>query len=175
MPRRNRPYPAPVRARDPPDPGLQAFRRRFVFDYGESLTAMIRNPRTLGRLGKLRSTLFMRMQLRDPEVRRKVWPDYTFGCKRILFSSRLLPALQRPNVELLTDPITTVTETGIRTADGVVREVDCIIWGTGFQDERLHVPDGGHAAVAARRLTEAWSDGPTPTSGSRCPAFRRCF
>ena len=37
----------------------------------------------------------MRWQLRDPEVRRKVWPDYTFGCKRVLFSSYFLPALQR--------------------------------------------------------------------------------
>ena len=34
-----------------------------------------------------------------------VWPDYTFGCKRVLFSSHFLPALQRPNVELVTDPI----------------------------------------------------------------------
>ena len=45
----------------------------------------------------------MRSQLHDPEVRRKAWPDYTFGCKRILFSSDFLPALQRPNVELVTE------------------------------------------------------------------------
>ncbi len=64
---------------------------------------MIRNPRTVGRVGRLRSTLFMRWQLRDPEVRRKAWPDYTFGCKRVLFSSHYLPALQRPNVELVVD------------------------------------------------------------------------
>ena len=47
----------------------------------------------------------MRWQLRDPELRRKVWPDYTFGCKRVLFSSYFLPALARPDVELVTDPI----------------------------------------------------------------------
>ena len=87
---------------------MQAFRRRFIYYYAESLTMMIRNPRTVGRIGRLRSALFMRWQLRDPEVRRKAWPDYTFGCKRVLFSSHYLPALQRPNVELVTEPIEAV-------------------------------------------------------------------
>ena len=73
----------------------------MVYYYAETLTMMIRNPRTVGRVGRLRSALFMRWQLRDPEVRRKAWPDYTFGCKRVLFSSHYLPALQRPNVELV--------------------------------------------------------------------------
>ena len=56
----------------------------------------------------------MRGQLRDPEVRRKAWPDYTFGCKRVLFSSSYLPALQRPNVELVTDAITRIDTGGRR-------------------------------------------------------------
>ena len=47
----------------------------------------------------------MRWQLKDREVREKAWPDYTFGCKRVLFSSYFLPALQRVNVELVTEPI----------------------------------------------------------------------
>ncbi len=80
----------------------------------------------------LRSALFMRWQLRDRELRRKVWPDYTFGCKRVLFSSYFLPALAGPNVELVTDPIRGMTTAGIVTADERLREVDCVIWGTGF-------------------------------------------
>ena len=60
----------------------------------------------------------MRSQLKDPALRRKAWPDYTFGCKRILFSSHYLPALARPNVELVTEPIARVTPEGIVTADG---------------------------------------------------------
>ena len=99
LPRRNRPYPAPVRAIIKYVPGVQAYRRRFIYNYGESLTLMIRHPRTLGRVGRLRSTLFMRSQLKDRDVRREAWPDYTFGCKRVLFSSHFLPALQKPNVE----------------------------------------------------------------------------
>ena len=68
-------------------PGLQALRRKFVFQYTESLTLAIRHPRTLGRLGDGALGGFMRSQLKDPAVREKAWPDYTFGCKRILFSS----------------------------------------------------------------------------------------
>jgi cation diffusion facilitator CzcD-associated flavoprotein CzcO len=108
-------------------------RRRYLFNYCELLTMAIRRPRTIGRLLGLRSRLFMHRQLRDPELRRKVMPDYTFGCKRVLFSSHYLRTLARPNVELVTEPLSEVTEHGIRTADGLERQFDCIIWGTGFR------------------------------------------
>jgi cation diffusion facilitator CzcD-associated flavoprotein CzcO len=116
----------------------------------------------------------MRWQLRDPEVRRKAWPDYTFGCKRVLFSSFFLPALQRPNVELVTDAITAVTERGIRTADGVERELDCIIWGTGFRTNDFMFPmeitgsDG-------RRLRDEWEDGAHAHLGMTVPGFPSLF
>src|SRR5947209_6322287 len=96
LPRRNRAYPKPVRTAIRYVPGLQRFRRRFVYEYGEPLTAAIRHPHTLGRLAGYRSWAFMRWQLRGrPELRRRVWPDYTFGCKRVLFTSAYLPALRR--------------------------------------------------------------------------------
>ena len=118
LPRRNRRYPAAARAAIRWVPGLQRWRRLFLKGYLETLTVFIRHPRTVGRLGALYSRLFMRTQLTDPEVRRKAWPDYTFGCKRILFSSHYLPALCRDNVELVTEAITEVTPDGVRTGDG---------------------------------------------------------
>ena len=42
-------------------------------------------------------------QIADPGLRAAVTPDYTIGCKRILLSSDYYPALQRPNVDLITD------------------------------------------------------------------------
>src|SRR5260370_28213192 len=108
--------------------------------YGESTPLAIRRPRTIGRLAGARSAAFMHSQLKDPEVRRKAWPDYTFGCKRVLFSSHFLPALQRANVELVTDAIARVTAEGILTADGRLHEVDCIIWGTGFKTTPFMLP-----------------------------------
>jgi cation diffusion facilitator CzcD-associated flavoprotein CzcO len=174
LPRRNRPYPAAYKALVPNLPGVQALRRKFVFNYTESLTMLIRNPRTVGRLGRLLSSLFMRSQLRDPELRRRVWPDYTFGCKRILFSSLYLPALQRPDVELISDPIAAITPAGVRTADGVEHEVDCIIWGTGFRTNDFMFPMEIHGTGGAR-LAEVWADGPHAHLGMTVPEFPSMF
>jgi cation diffusion facilitator CzcD-associated flavoprotein CzcO len=174
LPRRNRPYPAAVRWAIAHIPGLQAFRRRFVFNYGESLTMMIRHPSSLGLLGRLRSTLFMRRQLRDPELRRKVWPDYTFGCKRVLFSSHFLPALQRPDVDLVTEAITEITPSGLRTADGSEHPLDCIIWGTGFRTTDFMFPME-IVGTGGRSLREAWARGAHAHLGITVPGFPSLF
>ncbi len=140
MPRKNRPYPQLVRSAVERVPGLQAFRRSFVFQYSEALTATIRHPRTVGRLAAWRSACSCARSSTTRTLRRKVWPDYTFGCKRVLFSSMFLPALQRPNVELVTESIVRVEPNGIVTADGTEHELDCIIWATGFRTNDFMFP-----------------------------------
>ncbi len=135
---------------------------------------MIRNPRTVGRVGRLRSALFMRWQLRDPEVRRKAWPGYTFGCKRVLFSSHYLPALQRPNVELVTSPISRLSGSGVVTADGVEREVDCVIWGTGFKSTEFMFPME-IVGAGGRSLREEWASGAHAHLGVCVPGFPSLF
>jgi cation diffusion facilitator CzcD-associated flavoprotein CzcO len=116
----------------------------------------------------------MRWQLRDPEVRRKAWPHYTFGCKRILFSSHYLPALQKPNVDLVTDRIARIVPEGIVTADGAVHEADCIIWGTGFKTNDFMFPvevtgrDG-------RDLRDTWANGAFAHLGMTVPGFPSMF
>jgi cation diffusion facilitator CzcD-associated flavoprotein CzcO len=174
MPRRNRRYPGPVRTAIERLPGLQELRRRFIFNYGESLTAAIRNPRTIGLIAAARSAAFMRFQLRDPELRRKAWPNYTFGCKRVLFSSYYLPTLERANVELVTEPIVHVQEHGLETADGVLREADCIIWGTGFKTTEFMFPMEitGSGGVTLR---EAWAQGPRAHLGISVSGFPNMF
>jgi cation diffusion facilitator CzcD-associated flavoprotein CzcO len=174
LPRKNRPYPAPLRAAIRYLPRVQAFRRRFMFNYCESLTLMIRHPRTWGRLGKLRSAAFMRWQLRDRELRRKVWPDYTFGCKRILFSSTFLPALQRPNVDVVTDRIVALSERGVVTADGSEHAVDCIVYGTGFRTNDFMFPMAV-SGLGGRSLTEEWAGGAHAHLGMTVPGFPSMF
>jgi cation diffusion facilitator CzcD-associated flavoprotein CzcO len=174
LPRKNRPYPKAVKWIFEHVPGVQAFRRRFIFEYGESLTMMIRHPRLAGWLGAWKSAAFMRMQLRDPDVREKVWPDYTFGCKRILFSSAFLPALQKPNVEVVTDAIAGLAEKGVVTSDGRLHEVDCVIYSTGFRTNDFMFPmeiTGAHG----RTLREAWADGPHAHYGMTVPGFPSMF
>jgi cation diffusion facilitator CzcD-associated flavoprotein CzcO len=174
LPRKNHRYPAVFKAAVERIPGLQAFRRKFVFEYTESLTLAIRHPRTVGRVTRIRSAAFMRQQLKDPQVRRKAWPDYTFGCKRILFSSFFLPTLQRPNVELVTDAVARVSPEGIVTADGRLHAVDCIIWATGFQTTRFMFPMQ-ITGTAGKDLSEQWSGGAHAHLGMTVPGFPNMF
>lgn len=174
MPRKNRAYPRWVKWAVEHVPGVQAWRRRFVFYYTESITLLIRHPRTWGRIGALRSAAFMRAQLKDAEVRRKVWPDYTFGCKRVLFSSHFLPALQRENVDVVTERIERMTERGIVTADGAEHEADCIIYGTGFRTNDFMFPMQitGTGGVSLR---DVWSAGAHAHLGMTVPGFPALF
>jgi cation diffusion facilitator CzcD-associated flavoprotein CzcO len=77
-----------------------------------------------------------RRAITDPELRAKVTPDYTLGCKRVLISNDFYPALNRDNVHLITDGITEVRPNSIVDAAGAEHEIDVLIYGTGF-----HVTD----------------------------------
>ena len=174
LPRKNRPYPGWLKWIFKHVPGVEAFRRRFIYYYGETLTLAIRHPRTWGRIGWARSAAFMRWQLRDRELRRKVWPDYTWGCKRILFSSWFLPALSRENVELVTEPLAHFYEHGIATVSGTERDVDCIIYGTGFRTTEFMFPME-IIGTAGRSLRDVWTAGPHAHLGISVPGFPSLF
>ncbi|GAA1283522.1 NAD(P)/FAD-dependent oxidoreductase [Saccharothrix xinjiangensis] len=74
----------------------------------------------------------MRSQVADESLHAKLTPDYTMGCKRVLISNDYYPALNRDNVDLVTDGIAEVRERSIVDRAGVEHEVDVIIYGTGF-------------------------------------------
>ncbi len=155
-------------------PGFEALERAFIYQYLEFITRSIRHPKLVGWFLKGRSWLFMRRQLRGkPELRKKLWPDYTFGCKRVLFSSHYLRALRRPNVEVVTDAITKVVPEGLVTADGKVHAFDCIIYATGFRTTDFMLP----MKISAREhtLEEAWKDGPRAHLGMTVPGFPSLF
>jgi cation diffusion facilitator CzcD-associated flavoprotein CzcO len=113
-------------------------------------------------------------QVPDPELRAKLTPSYTLGCKRITMSDTYFPALTRPNAEVVTEPIAEVTERGIRTADGDLRELDTIILATGFRV--LNNP--GFAAIRGRdgrSLLETWGGSPRAYLGTTVPNFPNLF
>jgi cation diffusion facilitator CzcD-associated flavoprotein CzcO len=116
----------------------------------------------------------LRRQVADPELRAELTPDYLIGCKRITLSNRYFPALQQPNVELVSDPIEQVTARGIRTADGVERELDTIILGTGFKALENPAFDvvRGRAGVT---LNQAWRGSPRAYLGSTIAGFPNLF
>ena len=89
-------------------------------------------PRVLALAEKL-VTRHIARAVKDPALRSKLTPTYRLGCKRVLLSNDWYPAMQRGNVELVTDGIAAITPRGVRTVDGREREVDALILGTGFK------------------------------------------
>lgn len=97
-------------------------------------------------------------QVRDPAMRKKLTPDFPVGCKRMLLSNEWYPTMCRDNVELVTEAVQELTETGVRTADGRLREVDVVIYGTGFAATELLAPLKIRG-LDGRELHEEWKTG----------------
>ena len=116
-----------------------------------------------------------RIQVRDPDLRAKLTPDYPMGCKRILVTGDYYPALMRDDVELITDPIETITPLGIRTQDGTERSYDAIACATGFATGDPIAPmeivgEGGRSLS-----DDAWAGGAEAYLGISVPGFPNMF
>ena len=79
----------------------------------------------------------LQQQVRDPELFEQLTPVYEIGCKRLLLSDDILPALQQQNVNLVTDGIAHFTETGLLTQSGENIDADLVVMATGFQSTKL--------------------------------------
>ncbi|MFD4433604.1 flavin-containing monooxygenase [Nocardia sp. NPDC058497] len=108
MPQLNRPYLAPERFAFKHVPGLQRLIRGLIYLSREVfVVTQAKYPRT-GLLLELVGRAKMRIEIRDPELRRKVLPTHRIGCKRMLVSNKFYGALDRDNVDLVTDGIAEV-------------------------------------------------------------------
>ncbi len=170
VPRGDRAYAAAERALFATDPVARRASRETMYRYYEDRHAAMR----LGSAKAAEVTAIARghleAQVADPVLRARLWPDYPIGCKRILISDDFYPALQRPNVELVTERIARIEPAGIRTADGRLHELDVIIYATGFETTAFLGP----LEVVGRgglRLAEAWRDGPRAYLGLTVTGF----
>lgn len=127
-------------------------------------------------LAKDKALKHIKKQIQDPELRRKVTPDFTIGCKRVILSDELYPAYCRENVTLhdKDNGIKAITEKGFTTQDGVEHEVDLIVYSTGYDatDGVISYPVIGKAGKA---LADVWSDFPRAYLGTAAPGFPNFF
>jgi cation diffusion facilitator CzcD-associated flavoprotein CzcO len=93
----------------------------------------------------------------DPELRKKLTPDYIPGCKRRCIADDYWLTFNRENVHLVTEPILRVEPGGIRDATGRLHEVDTIVEATGFRpmDITEYVNVEGRDG---RRLRDVWKN-----------------
>ncbi len=154
-------------------PITQRIERAAVYAMRELLVYPFRH-RNIARLVEWRARKFMESQVSDPTLRAKLLPDYQIGCKRILVSDDYYPALQRPNVSLVTHAISEIQSTGIVTSDGALHHADVIILGTGF---RPTDPPLAPLIVGrdGRSLAEVWHGSPTAYMGTTEAGFPNLF
>ena len=77
----------------------------------------------------------------DTELRDKIIPDYPVAGKRILIDNgNWIRALRRDNVDLVTDAIAEIDETGVRTESGARHDCDVLVYGTGFTASKFLWP-----------------------------------
>jgi cation diffusion facilitator CzcD-associated flavoprotein CzcO len=174
MPHGSRPITDPERALFRRVPGVQKLIRAGVYLSKEVLVlGFVKRPRLLGAIERL-SRWHMRRQLSDPGLRAKATPNYALGCKRILPSNRWYPALAEPNVELVTGGLAEIGRNSVLDSSGVEREVDAIIFGTGF-----HVSDPPVAEQVrgrdGRLMREVWEGTPRAYLGTAVPDFPNLF
>ncbi len=173
LPKPDTALPAAVRTTLTALPGALKALRRIEYGIMEALGVGFRNPwmlRVIQQIGRLQ----LRTQVRDPELRRALTPDYTLGCKRLLMSNTYYPALGRPNVEVHDNAVRSVRGNVVVGADGVEREVDAIIFGTGFHI--LDMPIAGRVFDGqGRSLDDHWKGSPQAYLGTTVAGFPNAF
>jgi cation diffusion facilitator CzcD-associated flavoprotein CzcO len=154
-------------------PIVQQLQRVWVYLKHEWRIIAFQNP-ALMKLPQRQARKHLEQQVRDPELRAKLLPDFRFGCKRVLISDDYLPALTRPNVSVVTDGIREIDERGLIDDTGTLHPVDAIIFGTGFRTTRLPLTDRIHG-VDGRTMAEIWDGRPTAYLGTSVAGFPNCY
>jgi cation diffusion facilitator CzcD-associated flavoprotein CzcO len=156
-------------------PFTQRLIRGGIYTARELLVlGFVKQPRIMKGIERI-AERHRRSAISDPALLEQVKPDYTIGCKRILPSNEWYPALARDNVELIAgDPIAEIREHSIVTESGAEREVDAIVFGTGF-----HVVDMPVAKMVygrdGRALEDVWDGSPNAHLGTAVAGFPNLF
>lgn len=118
----------------------------------------------------------LRRQLEGhPDLLDKMAPTYPPGAKRMLRDNGMwAETLKKPHVDLITDGITEVTPTGVRTDDGSLHEADVIVFATGFRASDYLEP----MTITGRNgidLHQKWDGDARAYMGIMIPSFPNLF
>jgi cation diffusion facilitator CzcD-associated flavoprotein CzcO len=145
------------------------------FFFGEMmLTPLMKRVRIAQWAARQRALLHLRRQVADSTLRSKLVPDYPIGARRVLFNDDYYPALGRPNVRLVTEPIVRIEAGGVRTGDGELHEADVIIYATGFKATEFLAPMEVRG-LDGRLLSDEWRRGAHAYLGVTVSGFPNFF
>jgi cation diffusion facilitator CzcD-associated flavoprotein CzcO len=155
-------------------PPAQRLVRETIYWARETFVFGFKDPKRMARAAKL-AERHMRRQVTDPELREKITPSYSMGCKRILLSNDYLPALDRDTVEVVSEKIVEIRPNAVVTADGTEHEVDTIIFGTGFRVGEGMAHDVTITGRDGVKIEDVWADGPEALLGTTVAGFPNLF
>ncbi len=104
------------------------------------------------------SKLYRWAVVRDPEMRRKLTPDYDFGCKRPTFSNSYYRTFTQPNVHLQTSGIDHIEPDAVVAADGTRTPIDTLVLATGFDLWEANIPAIEVIGRDGRNLGKWWRE-----------------
>lgn len=96
--------------------------------------------------------------VRDPELRKKLTPDYDFGCKRPSFSNDYYRIFTKPHVHLQSEGIEHIEADGIVANDGTKTVIDTLVLATGFDLWEANFPAIEIVGRYGRNLGKWWRD-----------------
>ena len=113
--------------------------------------------------------------IKDPELRRKLTPDYHLGCTRIPKSDRnYYEAVQQPNVRIEKTHIRRIVPEGIELTDGRRIELDVLVYATGY-DSHAYMRPIKVTGVNGLSIEELWKDRAYSYRGIAMPGFPNLF
>ncbi|GAA4478429.1 NAD(P)/FAD-dependent oxidoreductase [Rhodococcus olei] len=174
VPKFNRAFPEGEREQMRRNPIKRWYRRaRLFWIHEKRARGFVSDTSKMGPTKAMASD-HLRKQVRDPELRAKLTPDYEIGCKRLLISSDYYPALVKPHVDVVTAGVEEVRARSVVAADGAEYGADVLIFGTGFdaQNSLTRVPIRGRDGVA---LGSRWASGPEAYLGTTVAGFPNLF
>jgi cation diffusion facilitator CzcD-associated flavoprotein CzcO len=154
-------------------PLVQLAMRAGIYWARESFVLQFRHRR-VRRLATKVALRHLRAQVPDVELRERLTPSYEIGCKRILPTNEWYPAVTQPNVEVLDQGLTEVRPHSVVASDGTEREVDTIIFGTGFHVSDIPIADRVRGRDG-RTLAEVWGGSPEAYKGAAVAGFPNLF
>jgi cation diffusion facilitator CzcD-associated flavoprotein CzcO len=98
------------------------------------------------------------LSIRDKELRRRLTPDYDFGCKRPTFSNGYYRAFTKPHVHLQDAGIERIEADGIVGRDGTKNAIDTLVLATGFDLWEANFPAIEVVGRDGRNLGKWWRD-----------------
>lgn len=111
----------------------------------------------------------MSEKLRDPDLKRKLIPTWSVGCRRITPGVGYLETLESDKVKVVYGDIKRITERGCVCDDGKEYPVEVLICATGFDTSfRPRFPIIGSGG---RSLAEEWAEEPKSYLGLAAPHF----